>query len=47
MDKKKLSRVLNVLDRIDREIGGLSELLLRNKFLPIPVPVKSASDPRR
>jgi hypothetical protein len=47
MDKKKLSRVLNVLDRIDREIGGLSELLLRNKYLPIPVPVKSSSNPRR
>jgi hypothetical protein len=47
MDKKKLSRVLYVLDRIDREIGGLSELLLRNKFLPIPVPVRRASEPRR
>jgi len=47
MDKKKLSRVLNVLDRIDREIAGLSDLLLRNKVLPIPVPVRSTKEPRR
>jgi len=41
MDKKKLLSALNVLNRIDREIAGLSELLLRNKFLPVPVPVRS------
>lgn len=40
MDKKKLSQALNVLDRIDREIGGLAELLLRDKIQRVPVPVK-------
>ncbi len=47
MDKKKLSRVLNVLDRIDSEIDGITELLLRNKVRQIPVPVKIPTTHRR